>query len=265
MNATTNYATLEDWQNEGTYDQNSQSFAPNFVNDDDFHITDDSDYRFGTFLSDVTNDIDGDIRIASIGVDVGADQYCEPSSNEEVVEACESYEWNGTTYSESGIYQELFTSSVGCDSTVTLNLTILETSLSKKTVETCRSYDWNGMTYTESGIYEKLFTNVAGCDSTAILQLTIIEEIKCLPTSISENSNGQKVVAYPNPTFNGLINLEGLPIHSTYSLFDLSGKEVSNGTLNGLQHQLQLPSRSGTYLLQVNLGNEQIQLKIIKK
>jgi len=314
MDAITDYTTLEDWQNEGVYDQNSQSFDPTFVSDDDFHIIDGSDYRFGTFLSDVDNDIDGDIRSASVGIDVGADQYCVPTTSEEIAVVCESYEWNGTTYTGSGIYETVFTNAAGCDSTATLSLTILgstfggqevavcksfdwngeiyttsgtyqqtltnasgcdstaildltilEASLSRDTVGTCGSYDWNGMTYTASGIYEKIFTNVEGCDSTAILQLTILDEIKCSPTSISEKSNGQIVVAYPNPSFDGRVYLEGFPVHSSYRLFDLSGKQIANGTLNGIQHQLQLPSKSGPYLLQVDLGNEQVQLKIIKK
>ena len=38
--------------------------------------------------------------------------------------ACDSYTWNGVTYTTSGTYTWSGTNSVGCDSTVTLNLTI---------------------------------------------------------------------------------------------------------------------------------------------
>ena len=37
---------------------------------------------------------------------------------------CDSFEWNGTTYTESGVYTCSTTNAVGCDSTATLNLTI---------------------------------------------------------------------------------------------------------------------------------------------
>lgn len=37
---------------------------------------------------------------------------------------CGSYEWNGITYTESGTYTQTFTNAVGCDSVVTLHLTI---------------------------------------------------------------------------------------------------------------------------------------------
>lgn len=44
------------------------------------------------------------------------------SSSAEV--ACDSYEWNGEVYTESGIYTFNTTNAAGCDSTATLNLTI---------------------------------------------------------------------------------------------------------------------------------------------
>ncbi|SMD33182.1 Por secretion system C-terminal sorting domain-containing protein [Reichenbachiella faecimaris] len=70
-------ATLSEWQGLQTdYDQSSQSFSPTFMGSDDFHITSFSDYRFGTFIDGVTSDIDGDLRNAVTGVDVGADQHC---------------------------------------------------------------------------------------------------------------------------------------------------------------------------------------------
>ena len=40
------------------------------------------------------------------------------------VTACDSYDWNGTTYTASGSYTFTTTNASGCDSTATLNLTI---------------------------------------------------------------------------------------------------------------------------------------------
>ncbi|MEM9325678.1 MAG: T9SS type A sorting domain-containing protein [Bacteroidota bacterium] len=48
---------------------------------------------------------------------------CNTTSNT-VVEACNSYEWLGMTYTASGTYQETLTNSLGCDSLLTLDLTI---------------------------------------------------------------------------------------------------------------------------------------------
>ncbi len=71
-----NATSLNDWQTyQALYSQNAQAFAPVFAGDNDYHITDATNYRFGTAISDIVNDIDGDERSQSNGVDVGADQY----------------------------------------------------------------------------------------------------------------------------------------------------------------------------------------------
>ena len=89
------------------------------------------------------------------------------------VTACDSYDWNGTTYTNSGTYTFVTTNASGCDSTATLNLTINNSSSSTTDVTACDSYDWNGTTYTNSGTYTFVTTNASGCDSTATLNLTI--------------------------------------------------------------------------------------------
>lgn len=91
--------------------------------------------------------------------------------------ACESYTWNGVTYTDSGTYTHLATNSRGCDSTATLELTINETLTSMETVATCDSFTWNGDTYTESGQYEYTMSSTQGCDSTAYIDLTIHNSI----------------------------------------------------------------------------------------
>ena len=89
--------------------------------------------------------------------------------------ACGSYQWNDSTYYASGEYIQTFYTREGCDSIVTLNLTINQPTESNDTVTVCGSYEWNGTTYTESGNYQ--FTlpnaNANGCDSIANLFLTI--------------------------------------------------------------------------------------------
>ena len=73
--------------------------------------------------------------------------------------ACDSFDWNGTTYTESGTYTFESTNAVGCDSAATLNLTINNSSSSEENVTACDSFDWNGTTYTESGTYTFESTN----------------------------------------------------------------------------------------------------------
>ncbi|MBQ1731597.1 MAG: hypothetical protein II037_05250, partial [Bacteroidales bacterium] len=67
--------------------------------------------------------------------------------------ACESFDWNDITYTESGNYTRTFTATNGCDSIVTLNLTINHSQTELVEVSACDSYEWNDSIYTETGEY----------------------------------------------------------------------------------------------------------------
>ena len=93
--------------------------------------------------------------------------------------ACDSYEWNGTVFTESTTTATRFFpngSSFGCDSTVTLNLTIKYNSNTGYTVNNaCDTYTWNlnNQTYTTSGDYTRAYTATNGCPSVDTLHLTV--------------------------------------------------------------------------------------------
>ena len=99
----------------------------------------------------------------------------ESKSHYETVEACDSYTWNGETYTKSGDYVYTTTATNGCDSIVTLHLTINQSVATEETVFACDSYDWNGATYTTSGDYTYTTATANGCDSVVTLHLTIYQ------------------------------------------------------------------------------------------
>ena len=92
-------------------------------------------------------------------------------------EACDSYTWiNGTTYIEStDTATHILTNANGCDSIITLDLTIYETNNIIQTIGSCEEYTWiDGNTYTEStDLPTVTLTNIHGCDSVITLNLTI--------------------------------------------------------------------------------------------
>ena len=94
------------------------------------------------------------------------------------VEECNSYTWiDGVTYTESTTKELLFPGAAanGCDSIVTLNLTINYSNTGFDTQIACNSYTWiDGVTYTESNS-TATFTlpNQYNCDSVVTLNLTI--------------------------------------------------------------------------------------------
>ncbi len=92
---------------------------------------------------------------------------------------CDTYTWNGTTYTTSGIYNESFATSLACDSIASLDLTVNYSNSGTDIVSNCKSYTWpsNNITYIASGNYTTMLSNIHGCDSIANLDLTIINPV----------------------------------------------------------------------------------------
>ena len=90
---------------------------------------------------------------------------------------CNSYTWiDGITYTSSNnIATYTLTNSLGCDSIVTLDLTIGYTNYGTDIQIQCDSYTWiDGNTYTTSNNTATFtLTNSSGCDSIITLDLTI--------------------------------------------------------------------------------------------
>lgn len=109
-----------------------------------------------------------------------------PVQGVDVLFACDSYIWiDGNTYTSSNntaIFTIANGSSYGCDSTITLNLTMGIATKSISNVAACDSLTWlNGITYT-SDVDTATFTipngSLTGCDSIITLNLTINHSVK---------------------------------------------------------------------------------------
>ena len=119
-----------------------------------------------TYAPGDTLTINGDVQIVT--QTLSNHDYTEFSE-----EVCESYTWNGITYIQSSDYTQTFTSTSGCDSVVTLHLTVHHATYVDTTAIACGSFEWYGSTYTSSGSYQSYLTNASGCDSIVTLHLTI--------------------------------------------------------------------------------------------
>ncbi|MBK7761958.1 MAG: PKD domain-containing protein [Bacteroidetes bacterium] len=99
------------------------------------------------------------------------------TSSTQTATACDSFTWllNGVTYTTSGTYTHSYLNTQGCPHTVTLVLTIHQSTSSSDTVITCNYYTWpvNGVMYTASGVYTATSLNANGCVHTTTLVLTI--------------------------------------------------------------------------------------------
>ena len=179
-----------------------------------------------------------------------------------VVTACDSTEWNGTWYYATGTDTYATTTARGCDSTITLNLTVNASTHAAFNAEACDTYEWvnNGNTfnYTETGVYTNNYVNAAGCASTDTLHLTINNNSNQGYTAAACNSyewerngetyttSGDKLHAYI--AANGCPSVDTL--HLTINLPTSAGETVvacDSTEWNGTKYTV-----SGTYYYNYN-------------
>lgn len=91
--------------------------------------------------------------------------------------ACQSYlsPSGQSTWTQSGIYQDIIPNAAGCDSIIQVNLTVNSNSSSTISPVACQSYlSPSGQnTWTQSGIYQDIIPNSIGCDSLIQVNLTV--------------------------------------------------------------------------------------------
>jgi gliding motility-associated-like protein len=103
---------------------------------------------------------------------------CISNNSTSTISQCQSYTWpsNNTTYTTSGTYTDTLVNVFGCDSIITLNLTILPAQTNSVSITQCDSYTSPlGNTYNSSGLFTETYTSVNGCDSLVTINLMITD------------------------------------------------------------------------------------------
>ncbi|NBV04494.1 MAG: hypothetical protein EBS08_02355, partial [Cytophagia bacterium] len=87
----------------------------------------------------------------------------------------QSYTFGSQTFNTGGTYNNTLTAANGCDSVVTLNLTVLPNSSSSMDESICdgQSYTFGSQTLTTGGTYTNTLAAANGCDSVVTLTLTV--------------------------------------------------------------------------------------------
>ena len=87
----------------------------------------------------------------------------------------DSFVFNGRALKQNGAFTDTLSTAAGCDSLVTLNLTVTPAVTLLRSASVCYggSYSFNGQIYSQSGSYRDTLTTVTGCDSIVILTLTV--------------------------------------------------------------------------------------------
>ena len=105
--------------------------------------------------------------------------YSTTTSDNQV--ACDAYSWiDGVTYTASN-NTAIFTSTnaAGCDSVISLDLTVNHSTMSTDNQVVCDTYTWiDGVNYTASNNTATfMFNTVDGCDSVVTLDLTVVYSV----------------------------------------------------------------------------------------
>ena len=116
----------------------------------------------------------GDVEFDALVLNgVATNCICASYSVTDMVMACDSYTWiDGITYTSSNnTATDTLISTAGCDSVITLDLTITSSYSATDVVMACDSYTWiDGITYTSSNnTATDTLISTAGCDSVITL------------------------------------------------------------------------------------------------
>ncbi len=164
----------------GAYELNTSGFnASNSVTD--MCIDESNSILLSGFLKG-TLDVDPGVNTVDIvggsyyrGYTIKLEDNCVVTSNTISTSTCGSYTApDGQIYTQSGSYSATIPNALGCDSVITINLTLTQPTTSTISPETCLTYTApDGQVYTQSGNYTATIPNASGCDSLITINLTI--------------------------------------------------------------------------------------------
>ena len=177
----------------------------------------------------------------------------DPITGELVATDCDSYLWNGNEYTASGDYIQVLTASNGCDSIVTLHLTI-NNSVHYSFTETATSpYIWNGTEYTETGDYTQNFTSANGCDSIVTLHLNIL-------SGISQDGTAE-ISVFPTPVTD-ILNITSSETISEIEIINVMGQVVKCIEVNSDSAVCDVEDlRSGVYVVRIHAASTTLSLR----
>lgn len=221
------------------------------------------------------------------GPDIGAyESNIPPATGTDTRTECNSYTWiDGNTYTSSNntaTFNIIGGAANGCDSLVTLDLTInsvsdLITSTSGGTISannTLATYQWldcdnnnavianeteQSFTATANGNYAVELTENGCVDTSACVAITTV--------GIIENSFRDELIVYPNPTSGDFsINLGTTYENAKIVITDISGKMIESKTITQSKIlNLSIKEPVGTYIVSIQAGNKSAVIRLVKE
>uniref|UniRef100_UPI00404A4B7D SBBP repeat-containing protein n=1 Tax=Flavobacterium sp. TaxID=239 RepID=UPI00404A4B7D len=151
---------------------------------------------------------------------------CVNTSSSLFIDACDTYVApSGAVFNMTGIYTDIIPNSLGCDSVITIALTMGSSNTGTDVITACNSYTWiDGNTYsssTNSPTWTLL--NSSGCDSVVTLNLTINQGL-----DVTVTQNGAMLTA--NETG---VTYQWLDCDNNYAVINGETNQFYNATITG--------------------------------
>jgi hypothetical protein len=194
--------------------------------------------------------------------------------------ACDSYTWiDGNTYTtDNNTATFTLTNAVGCDSVVTLNLTLEDIDVSVSDFSPFLSANANGLAYQwidcddnyeaiSGENFQFFFAEVNGNYAVEITQNGCKDTSDCITVSnvgINKKSFANNILVYPNPT-KGEISIDLVKVNTelTIRISNVLGQTIHSSTIEGKEHtELNIEGGKGVYF--VELSNDQGERSLIK-
>ena len=207
---------------------------------------------------------------------------CIPTAGTDVITACNTYIWiDGNTYTASNnTATHTLTNAGGCDSVVTLDLTIDTVDISVTVADPLITANASGALYQWSdcnnsfaiiaGETAQSFTATANGDyAVEVIQNSCVDTSACITIStvgINEAQILEQISIHPNPT-TGLINVDlGNLTDVKIEVFTAMGQIVyKKENINTPDFQFELNEIPGIYFIEISSQNKSRKYKLIIK
>lgn len=233
-------------------------------------FTDTVDFDPGAGVSTIITNGSPDIFVLKL--------RCMPNSVTETVTACGSYVFDGVTYnSNNNTATKTLTNTSGCDSIITLDLTITNVDVATTATDDTifanaigAAYQWincsdnslitgeNDATYvaTETGNYAVIVTEGSCTDTSACVNVT-------LTGVLNFNAEEDTYQVYPNPATDEVIIANYHSGINHVAVMELTGKVIMS--FKPSTELIDLSTlHSGIYFIQISVGDKTVTQKLIK-
>lgn len=206
---------------------------------------------------------------------------CDNSTATETVEACKSYTWpiTGQTYISTGTYNGSIPNVAGCDSIITLDLTInsINTGVTLTDVITLQALQ-NGATYQwldcddnyaviAGETNQEYITNANGNYAVEVTFNNCTDTSDCYTidhVGLIENTITDQIQLYPNPSHGQFtLNFDNVEDQVQVRILTPDGKIIYDNQTTKKQLEFDLNIPEGTYFIEILANQKRTLLKLI--